>query len=690
MLHPDDAYEAVAGFRRGLEEGVSNGGEFRIRTKSGGYKYVYSVGTAIIKDGIPVGMVGFATDVTERKRAEEALLKSEKQYRLLAESSPEMIYLVGTDGKLSYVNGRAASEFNATPQELVGKHIAEIFPPVVAQQNLQDIQGVITTKSAIQREILEEFPSGSKWVDARLSPVLDENGQVVAVLGLSNDITERRRAEEALHESEERYKDLFNGVNDVILVIGPQGQILEANHIACERLGRSRDELLRMSILEIDSPEFAARAIERMKSVHINGSAVFESAHVRSDGTLIPVEVNARMISYKGIEAVLAIARDITERKLAEESSRLQVSALEATANSIVITDLRGTIKWVNPAFTRMTGYSAEEAVGNNPRILRSGVQDEHFYEILWRTILGGDTWHGEIVNRRKDGTLYNEELTITPVVGIDGKILNFVAVKQDITERKRTLEALEKSERSLKEAQKIAHIGSWNLDMTMGALNWSEELYRICEVAPEEVTPSYDVVMDTVHPADRDFVARIYADSVKDKTSYDGVHRLLMKDGRVKYVREQLSVLYDDASKHLRSIGTVQDITERRLAEEAVAASRELHDSMIASSPDAILMIDTQGRVIECNEVMVNLAGAAGKQELIGADAFEFLGRNRAEYSKARDLMKDVVRDGVLKNIEYTFVSKDGREFPVEVSAGLVRDPSGMPKAFIAVLKDI
>ncbi|MBM2849221.1 MAG: putative Histidine kinase, partial [Anaerolineales bacterium] len=145
----------------------------------------------------------------------------------------------------------------------------------------------------------------------------------------------------------------------------------------------------------------------------------------------------ANLLAEPSVQAVVINYRDITERKLAEERLRLQSAAMESAANAIVITDRNGNITWVNPAFTRLTGYAPGEARGQNPRLLKSGQQDESFYKMMWETILAGRVWYGEIVNRRKDGSLYTEETTITPVRDERGTITHFVDIKHDITERK-------------------------------------------------------------------------------------------------------------------------------------------------------------------------------------------------------------------------------------------------------------
>jgi PAS domain S-box-containing protein len=138
---------------------------------------------------------------------------------------------------------------------------------------------------------------------------------------------------------------------------------------------------------------------------------------------------------------------EIEERRRAEEQLRVQSTALGAAANSIVITDCKGTIKWVNPAFSRMTGYSAEEALGQNPRLVSSGLHPSSFYANLWHTIASGSVWYGEITNRRKNGSLYTEEMTITPVRNESGDISHFIAIKQDVTERNKAEQQLRESE---------------------------------------------------------------------------------------------------------------------------------------------------------------------------------------------------------------------------------------------------
>jgi PAS domain S-box-containing protein len=182
---------------------------------------------------------------------------------------------------------------------------------------------------------------------------------------------------------------------------------------------------------------------------------ILVSGVIGEDTAVAAMRAGAQDYILKGHLARLvpAVERELREvemqreRKRAEEALHLNTAALESAANGIVITDREGTITWVNPAFTELTGYTAEEAVGNNPRLLKSGKQDQPFYQNLWDTILAGKAWSGQLINRRKDGSLYAEEQTITPVRDAEGRIAHFIAIKQNISERKRAEEELRESE---------------------------------------------------------------------------------------------------------------------------------------------------------------------------------------------------------------------------------------------------
>ena len=183
------------------------------------------------------------------------------------------------------------------------------------------------------------------------------------------------------------------------------------------------------------------------------GSRRFETMHRRKNGTTFPVEVSAKHIWFGEMELHVAFVRDITERRRTEEAQLLLATAVAQAAEAIVITNAKGTISYVNPAFEKITGYGRGEVVGQNLRMLRSGKHDAVFYRQLWETISRGDVWTGRIFNKKKNGAVYEEEMIISPVVDSTGKIVNYVAVKRDVTQEV----ALETQ---LRQAQKMEAIG--------------------------------------------------------------------------------------------------------------------------------------------------------------------------------------------------------------------------------------
>ncbi len=265
---------------------------------------------------------------------------------------------------------------------------------------------------------------------------------------LQKELTEHKQTEKALTESEARYRSLIDQLPaivylDNVQVCPPSTQFISPR--IREMLGYEPAEWLAGGFdiwKKAIHPEDLERALEfYYKSIETGTIVSQDYRMVTRDGRTIWVQdstatqrdKDGRPISLQGIIS------DITENKKLEAAMRLQSAALEETANAIVITDVHGVIEWVNPAYTRLTGYSAEEAVGKKPSILYSGVQEVPFYKNLWDTILNGKVWRGELVNKRKDGTLYNEEQTVTPLFDSNNNITHFIGVKQDITSRKQS-----------------------------------------------------------------------------------------------------------------------------------------------------------------------------------------------------------------------------------------------------------
>jgi PAS domain S-box-containing protein len=283
-----------------------------------------------------------------------------------------------------------------------------------------------------------------------------DDPQIAGVVLNTRDITERKRAEEALRASESLYQSLVENVPQHIFRKDTVGRFTFGNGPFCKGLGKPLADILGKTDLDFFPAELAAKyQQDDLRVIQTGQPFEGEETFKQAGGESVIVNVlKTPLRDVAGqIVGVQGISWDITERKRAEEAQRRLATAVEQAAEAIVITDVQATILYVNPAFEKITGYSRHEAVGQNPRLLKSGRYDLRFYTEMWNTLVKGEGWHGHFINKRKDGTLYEEDASITPVRDDAGQIVNYVAVKRDVT-REVQLEG------QLRQAQKLEAVG--------------------------------------------------------------------------------------------------------------------------------------------------------------------------------------------------------------------------------------
>jgi PAS domain S-box-containing protein len=394
------------------------------------------------------------------RASEDRFRNSERRFQDLFESAPDGIVITNRQGFITLVNAQAERLFGWSREELVGQPVELLMPQPNQGGHVASREGYL--QNAMPRSmgggrshLLGLRKNGTAFpLDISLSP-MESEGELFVVAAV-RDITERKRVEESLRESEQELRAIFEGALDGILVADTESKkLLTANAAICGMLGYTHEEIVRIGVSDIHPRQNLPRVIEQFEEL-LRGDIQLAAdiPMLCKDGTVFYADIKAAPIRLGSKDCLLGIFRDITERKRAEGTLRLQSAALNAAANAIVITDPNGTIEWINAAFTSLTGYSADEAIGRNPRqLVKSGVHDQVFYKNMWDTVLAGNVWDGEVTNRRKDGSLYPEGQTITAVRDNDGKIAHFIAVKRDLTEQK-LLEA------QFLQAQKMEGIG--------------------------------------------------------------------------------------------------------------------------------------------------------------------------------------------------------------------------------------
>jgi PAS domain S-box-containing protein len=406
------------------------------------------------------GAIVMHLDVTAERHAEERLRAGELRFRQIAENISEVFWLTDpAKNQVLYVSpayeeiwGRSCENLYHSPSDWIDAIYREDRERVI-QSLPKQASGEYAEEYRIVR------PDGTiRWIRDRAFPVVRNEGDVYRIAGIAEDITESRRAADELHESQRRFSDLLGNVDMVSLMLDIDARITYCNDYLLRLTGWRREEVIGRDWFELFIPFGTHDVKDAFTSLLAELATVAHHENeilTRSGGRRLIQWNNTVLRSAVGeVIGTASIGLDITERKQAETRLRLQSVALNAAANAMVITERDLTIVWMNSAFTGLTGYTDEEAIGRNLRdLLSSGAHDAAFYQAIRDTILSGESWRGEITNRRKDGRLYPESSIITPVKDVDDVISHFISIKTDLT-------AQRQMEEQLRQAQKMEAVG--------------------------------------------------------------------------------------------------------------------------------------------------------------------------------------------------------------------------------------
>ena len=361
----------------------------------------------------------------------------------------------------------------------------------------------------------------------------------------------------------------------------------------------------------------------------------------------------------------------------ATESEHLLITAVEQSAEAIAITDTTTKILYVNPAFTAMTGYTREEAVGKSPSLLKSGKHDRDFYENLWKTILAGKVWRGEMINRRKDGTLYTEENCITPVLDESGKTRAYISIKQDISSRI-AAEAAQKTLAAVVESSEDA-ICTLSLDGTIST--WNKSAERIYGYSHEEVIGRH-VSMFSTHAQTSELTwlgEQVRAGKSVPHFETTRIH----KSGEIVDVAVAVAPLWNDAGEVIGISTLARNITERKAAERDL----QFMASIVNSSDDAIIGRTPEGIILSWNR---------GAEKLFGYRPEEIIGKSITVLAApevapiVRQVVERVKRGETVAPYDGYGLAKDGRVFALSASISPIKDAAGKLVAVSSILRDI
>lgn len=390
-------------------------------------------------------------------------------------------------------------------------------------------------------------------------------------------LLEIEESQQEVRNREAYIRAILDGTNEAIFIHDIKtGRILDVNKTACEMFGYRHEEMCTLPVEALSSGETPFTQEEAMKFMRQSAENPTSSVewHARhSSGRLFWAEARARAVTLGGEKRILVTGRDITARKKATAEIRKLSTAIEQSAASVVITDSRGVIEYANAATFELTGYSEAELLGRRPDIFKTGHTSPYEYRTLWKTILGGGVWRGEFLNRKKDGSTYWESASISSIADESGEITHFLAVKEDITERKLAEEKLVRQEALLEDAGELAHFGGWEFDPATGRGTWSAEVARIHDLDPAEEATS-EVGLSFFHNESKLKIENAVFEAITHGTPYDLELELTTREGKKKWVRTiGRPVIRDDKVVKVR--GSIQDVTERKRSEQELAESR-------------------------------------------------------------------------------------------------------------------
>ncbi len=625
-----------------------------------------------------VAIQGVSRDITERRLSEAALRTSEERFRVLTEHAQDLIWSIDVEGRFTYLSPSVERFLGLNTTEMLGHHFAELLAPEALEMtNRLFAEGMAGTRTEARFEARLVPRSGEPiWYELYAVFLVDDAGRPMAVQGVARDITERRQADAALRESEERHRHLATQVRDIIWSIDSSGRFTYCSPSLERITGFTPEEVMGRGLDAIMHPDYLEQGMQLFGQAASGelDELMFESALRRKDGSVCPCEVNCVVLRDANgqLVGINGVTRDITERREAEQALRASEERYRALADHaqdmIWIADAEGHFTYVSPAIERITGFRPEEVLGYH--YLTGLVTEEANVSIsdLTRQVEAGelDAYRIEVPILNRAGEKVWCEIAVTVLRDADGRIRLRQGAARDITERKQAEEALRRSEASLAQAQQLAQMGNWAWDIPTDTLTWSDEIYRIFGIGREEFAGTYDSFMSFVHGDDREAVEAAIQASLSQGTPYGIDHRVRRPDGTLRWVHEHGEVVYDKDGTPIGGMGTVQDITERKRAEEALQFTQFAVDH----AADAVFWMDPDARFTYVNDAACRSLGLS-REELLTLSVFDI----DADFTREQwpVVWDSLTRDGVFR-LETRHRRKDGTTFPVEITANLLQ----------------
>ncbi len=587
-------------------------------------------------------------DITHKKELDEELALKEFRYRELTEHSRTVIWEVDANGLYTYVSPMAEYLYGFSADELIHKKHFYDIAPEEAREDVKTFgfetlrQGVLMVNFENQ---VERKDGKIIWVNTNARPFFDEENNIIGYRGSDNDITEKKLQEEEISLKNAKLNAILDAMPDMIFTSDSDGNYLEFFKLFKNKKINDYSYLIGKNIEDEFPADVAALHIEKIKACLQTKKLIsYEYPKVEDGKTRY---FDGRIV-FMDQDKVLCFVRDITNRKEQENEIKKLTIAIEQSPIAIVITNLDATIEYVSPAFQKITGYSKEEVIGKKPSILKSGQTSDTVYKNLWTTISAGNIWNGEFLNKKKNGDLYWESTSITPIQDENKLTTGYLALKEDITEQKNAAKQIIELNANLEvkidertaELQQANNILEQEIEQRKQieeALSKSEYNYRSVIENVNEVIFKTDenglwlflnksweeitgftveeslgqLFVNYVHPDDRQRNMELFLPLINREKDYCRHQvRYLTKAGGFRWIEVFARLAVNEFDEITGTYGTLNDITERKKAEDELKIEKQRLASIIEGTNVGTWEWNIKTGEIIFNERWANILG--------------------------------------------------------------------------------
>ncbi len=587
VFYPGDEYRQVEQLFNDFAKGNIRDYEMTLTTRDGNKRTIsWNSLLTFDNDGNIIQNIGFGNDITERKLAEMEIRRTKDELQLLLETANSIIIRWTPDGIIRYINDYGLNFFGYSKEEMIGKSVQIVIPEKksVTQRDLSNLGEKIAAdvEGYTSNENENITKTGDRrWVMWTNKGMLDDHGNLKEILAIGNDITSLKRAEESLSDNKARLDLALRSAHMGVWYWDIKKNRRYFDDQVCHLLGIAPESFTGtpeefFTVVHADDRENIVAALNQT----LEQDVLYQSEYrvIWPDQSIHYITARGRLVRDNNGQPmrINGICWDVTDRMLAEEALRESENKLrlfiEHAPAAIAMLDSDMKYLAASRRWFKAYGVKEQDIIGRSHYDVSPDIPDR--WKVIHRRVLAGSIERNEADPWvRADGHTDWIRWELRPWYTHNNEIGGLIIFSENISDLKRAEVALKENEERLKKAQEMAHLGSWELDLVTNVLIWSDEVYRIFGLEPQEFSATYEAFLERVHPDDRAAVEGAYSGSVrKDRDTYQIEHRVVRKNtGEIRYVHEKCQHMRDKAGKIIRSIGMVHDITELKLTEERI-----------------------------------------------------------------------------------------------------------------------